>query len=610
MGKKRQKNRQKQRNRANSAIASNWGVQGLLEQRPFQLLLLLVVTALAYAHALDAPFYLDDYPSIRENPAIRDIGDWQAIFAFAQQRFLGYLTFAINYAWHGYDVGGYHLVNLLIHCATAVSVYYLVCQILVTPVLLNKVDSVVVKCLPLLAALLFALHPLQTQAVTYIVQRLASMAALFYLLSLLSYLGGRLSSDKTSRLTLFALTFVFAIAAIATKQNAVTLPAAILLFEILLFGLWGMRLVRVIAAIVVPSLLVLVFLYFSSGSEFFASLSAATQETQLVTRAQYLAIQMGVIWIYIGKFLFPYPLHLEYDIQPTSFAAAEVWVLAAGHVLLIGLAIWQRRKYPLLALGILFYYLTLSVESSIIPIRDFAFEHRTYLPNFGLCLIVATLMLRFLPRLLTSRQAVTVVAVLLMTLLLTTWMRNNVWRDPEAFARHEIAVSPGVLRPWALLGETLLRQNRDQEAVQAYLDGLDAFDTSLNRNNNTVIAYYQNLAQALNRVGRYEDALNVLNEYDWRTLGPREQSAALAVRGNIHAAQMQVVQAQQDFEEALELNPNNANAMLSLGKVMYMQAQLDDSKEILNRFLNAAPSHPFRHEAVEILQLIDQLQSQ
>lgn len=584
--------------------------QSPLQQPSLQVGLLLLLAVLAYSNTFNVPFYLDDYPSIRENLAIRDLGDWNAIFGFAPQRALGYVTFALNYAWHGYELAGYHIVNLMIHCASALVVYFLVRRILDTGVSGEEGRSGAQIWLPLITALLFALHPLQTQAVTYTVQRLASMAALFYLLSLLSYLGGRLSSDKTSRLTLFALTFVFAIAAIATKQNAVTLPAAILLFEILLFGLWGMRLVRVIAAIVVPSLLVLVFLYFSSGSEFFASLSAATQETQLVTRAQYLAIQMGVIWIYIGKFLFPYPLHLEYDIQPTSFAAAEVWVLAAGHVLLIGLAIWQRRKYPLLALGILFYYLTLSVESSIIPIRDFAFEHRTYLPNFGLCLIAATLMLRFLPRLLTSRQAVTVVAVLLMTLLLTTWMRNNVWRDPEAFARHEIAVSPGVLRPWALLGETLLRQNRDQEAVQAYLDGLDAFNTSLNRNNNTVIAYYQNLAQALNRVGRFEDALNVLNEYDWRTLGPREQSAALAVRGNIHAAQTQVVQAQQDFEEALELNPNNANAMLSLGKVMYMQAQLDDSKEILNRFLNAAPSHPFRHEAVEILQLIDQLQSQ
>lgn len=581
-----------------------------LQQTSVQIGLLLLLAVLAYSNTFNVPFYLDDYPSIRENLAIRDLGDWNAIFGFAPQRALGYVTFALNYAWHGYELAGYHIVNLMIHCASALVVYFLVRRILDTGVSGEEGRGGVRIWLPLITALLFALHPLQTQAVTYTVQRLASMAALFYLLSLLSYLGGRLSSDKTSRLTLFALTFVFAIAAIATKQNAVTLPAAILLFEILLFGLWGMRLVRVIAAIVVPSLLVLVYLYFSSGSEFFASLSAATQETQLVTRAQYLAIQMGVIWIYIGKFLFPYPLHLEYDIQPASFAAAEVWVLAVGHVLLIGLAIWQRRKYPLLALGILFYYLTLSVESSIIPIRDFAFEHRTYLPNFGLCLIVATLMLRFLPRLLTSRQAVTVVAVLLMTLLLTTWMRNNVWRDPEAFARHEIAVSPGVLRPWALLGETLLRQNRDQEAVQAYLDGLDAFNTSLNRNNNTVIAYYQNLAQALNRVGRFEDALNVLNEYDWRTLGPREQSAALAVRGNIYAAQTQVVQAQQDFEEALELNPNNANAMLSLGKVMYMQAQLDDSKEILNRFLNAAPSHPFRHEAVEILQLIDQLQSQ
>lgn len=610
MGKKRQKNKQSSGTPVNMASGSESGVYGLLGQRRNQLLLLLGLTVLAYAHTLDVPFYLDDYPSILENPAIRDAGDWGAIFSFAQQRFLGYLTFALNYAWHGYDTGGYHVVNLLIHCAAVVSVYFLVSQILRTPALPDAEDSTLAKWLPLLTALLFALHPLQTQAVTYTVQRLASMAAMFYLLSLLSYVSARLQSQLSRRNGLFVLSCVFALAAFLTKQNSITLPVAILLFEILLFGLWGGRLLKIVGTLAGLSLVAFVFLYINFGDGFFATLSSATQETQLVTRLQYLAIQMGVIWLYIGKFVFPYPLHLEYDVLPTSFANPAVWIFAIAHLLLIAFAFLRHKKQPLLALGILFYYLTLSIESSIIPIRDFAFEHRTYLPNFGLCLVAGSILLVYLPKYLPEKKSVFGFCGLVLLLFALTLLRNQLWRDPVAFARQEIAVSPGVLRPWSLLGEAYLRQNRDEEAVQAYLDGLDAFDTSYDRNNNTIIAYYQNLALALSRVGRFQEALNVLEEYDWRAHGRLDQSAVLAVRGNIYASQMQVNQARQDFEEALRLNPDNVNAMLSLGKVLYMQARLNESRDMLDRYLQAAPAHPYRHEAIEILQSIDDLQSQ
>lgn len=574
-----------------------------------QLLLITVLACLAYANTLGVPFYLDDYPSIRENLAIRDLGDFAAIYGFAQQRILGYLTFALNYSWHGYEVAGYHVVNILIHVLASLSVYLLIRQILRIDLVREKAGDELLRWGPLLVALIFALHPLQTQAVTYIVQRLAAMTALFYVSGLALYIMARLAKKRGNQLALFAAAAVLAVMAIMTKQNAVTFPLAVLLIEVFLFGLWGRKLLAVLGIPAAMLALAALLILFTGGSEFFATLNSATQETQIVTRWQYLAIQMGVIWTYFGKFLLPYPLHIEYDILPTSFAVPEVWLLALGHIAVLALAIWLRRRQPLLAFGIVFYYLALSVESSLIPIRDFAFEHRTYLPNLGLCLIAAVLACNFLPKLLSAKSAVAVIVVCLALLMTTTLMRNSLWADPVAFIEHEISVNPQLLRPYGMLGEYYLRQGENEEAITAYLRGLDAIDTSLNRGNNTFLAYYQNLAIALGAVGRVEEGINVLDDYDWSSHPARERSNTHTVRGNLYANLMQLQPARQDFEAALRLNPNNANALLSLGKIQYMQAELTAARETFNTYIELDPDHPYRHEAEQILEVMDQLES-
>ena len=126
-----------------------------------------------------------------ENPVIRDFRDIHTIWNFAPLRVVGYFTFALNYHWHQLAVQGYHVFNIMIHFLAGFTVLCLVRGLLQTPTVRGGVAMVTEKWLPLLAALIFLLHPLQTQAVTYIVQRLASMAGLFYIGTLACYVRAR-----------------------------------------------------------------------------------------------------------------------------------------------------------------------------------------------------------------------------------------------------------------------------------------------------------------------------------------------------------------------------------------------------------------------------------
>ena len=141
--------------------------------------LIALAVAAAYHHTLGVPFYLDDFSSIRDNDLIYRWQGLAALWRAQPNRVVGYLSFALNYRLGGFAPAGYHVGNLLVHVLTGIAVYALARGLLRTPRLRGAVPALARDWAPLLAALLVVLHPLQTQAVTYIVQRLASLVAFF-----------------------------------------------------------------------------------------------------------------------------------------------------------------------------------------------------------------------------------------------------------------------------------------------------------------------------------------------------------------------------------------------------------------------------------------------
>jgi hypothetical protein len=200
------------------------------------LLLFIILGSVIYSNTLKVPFIFDDLSRIKENPYIRMNEfsvDNLVHAAFNKEssanRPLGNLSFALNYYFNGLNPKGYHVVNITIHILTAIFLYFLFKSILSIPLLSTRYGHSDV--IAFFAALVWLVSPLQTQSVTYIVQRLNSMAAMFYVLSFLSYVKGRLAGDKRQRWLWFAGSILSCILALASKQNAAMLPFFILLCE-------------------------------------------------------------------------------------------------------------------------------------------------------------------------------------------------------------------------------------------------------------------------------------------------------------------------------------------------------------------------------------------
>ena len=189
-----------------------------------------------YSNTLDSPFVFDDLKRIKENPYIRinKLG-FKEIFnaAFskesAQNRPIGNISFALNYYFHKYDLKGYHIVNIIIHVLTGFFLYWFLKITLNLPTVRSRCQHS--DLIAFFAALLWLVHPVNTQSVTYIVQRLNSMAAMFYVLSLLLYLNGRISQTKPKSWLWFVGSALSWILALGCKQNSATLPFFIFIYE-------------------------------------------------------------------------------------------------------------------------------------------------------------------------------------------------------------------------------------------------------------------------------------------------------------------------------------------------------------------------------------------
>lgn len=554
----------------------------------FRLLLFTLASIACYSHTLDVPFYFDDYTSLRDNPAIRDMG---SLWDFTHARIVAYFTFALNYAIHGYDEVGYHLVNILIHVAAGLSVFWLTLQIVSSRCVAPYCSPVLKRWLPLLVALLFVLHPLQTQAVTYIVQRVASLAALFYLLSLASYLRARMSEARRERLVFAGLAGLFALLGFFTKQNTLTLPLAMLLLELCFLRPQRKYLAALFALGAAGALALVLFFQIGLNRSFLEFLSNSTMETDTITRSEYFSVQMQVLWTYIAKFFLPVSLHLDYDLQaPSRFWNLETLTFALGHLALIGGALVLLRRSPVIAFGILFYYSAHLVESSIIPIRDVGFEHRTYLPNFGLCLALAWILLAILPRYL-SVKAVSGLAIgIVLGLGSLTWLRNNTWRDPIAFFQHEVEVNPGNFRAHSMLAENYLRLEQVENALLTYDRAAKLFGSLSGKETNAEVAFYSNYILALSDAGKLDEALEVFGRLNLEGMEPADQALFLSRRGIIHAKAGRFELAEADFRAALAANPQNIDALNNYAKVLLITGRVEASRELFERVRRFDPA--------------------
>jgi tetratricopeptide (TPR) repeat protein len=352
----------------------------------------------AYGNSLDCDWHYDDLLNIVDNPAVRmqhfDLDSVARALVEGNQRPgkvtrpLAYLSFALNYYFGQLDVFGYHLVNLCIHLLTA-TVLFLLLQRMLALTTRNPIYGLSADQIALLATLIWALHPLNVTAVTYIVQRMASMAALFYLLAMLLYVKGRLAADNRRRGALFILCFLAGLGAVATKENGAMLPVSLLALEIYLLRPTDTRppLCLKITLLAAAGALALYGVYMLTAGGLLAG-----YENRTFTPLQRLMTQPRILIFYLGLLLYPTGSRLMLLHDPeVSTGWLTPWTTLPALMLICGfflLSLSMRKRSPMVGFSLLFFLLNHAIESSILPL-EMVYEHRNYLPMAFLGLVLA-----------------------------------------------------------------------------------------------------------------------------------------------------------------------------------------------------------------------------
>ena len=450
-------------------------------------MLLIIALGLAvYSNTLHAPFQSDELNYIIHKPYIKDLSfpieslrDQPEFYKTLKQRYIGYLTFALNYRLHGYAVEGYHIVNISIHLLSGLLVYLLVFLSFRTPFLRRFTSPEKASITALFSGLFFVVHPLQTEAVTYVYQRLASLMAFFYLGSLVAYILARLTDRLYSRLVFHALAVGLAVLAMKTKENAFTLPIVVVMYELFFFeGKISRRILWI-----VPLLLTLMIIPISTLSishQTSLRVDQMTAVTEGVSMWDYLIVEFRVIATYIRLIFLPINQNLDHDYPSfESFLSADVLpaFLLLSAILSTALHLFHRsrtgkRGLRLIAFGIFWFFVTLSVESSLIPLPNPINEYRVYLPSAGFFISVCSAAFLFPAGRRAGRIIIAAGASVVILLSVATYTRNDLWGNNVLFWKDVVGKSPLRARAHNNLGLHYQEAREYEKAIREYKTAL------------------------------------------------------------------------------------------------------------------------------------------
>jgi len=444
----------------------------------------------------------------------------------------------------------------MIHLTTSLLVYWLMFITLKTPNVKSLIPVKDHQWIALVVALIFVSHPLATQSVTYIIQRMASMVTLFYLFAIILYLKGRLNQGSTSlSIGYFITALIAAIFALFTKENAFTIPLVILLVEISLFKrdkiVVNFSKPRIIlGCIVFLSFLLLLFSRVSSS--FFQTIPPSFGHTYTVTPWNYLLTQFSVIVKYIQLLCFPINLNFDYDYAISNSLMEPRTFLSLGFLLaLVGLSLYLFKKQKLISFGIMWFFITISIESSFIPLADLIFEHRTYLPSVGFFMIL-TLGIYQLIWQKNKKIALGLIFLIIGTNSFATYQRNKVWKNEGTLWNDVIAKSPDKARPYLCRGNYYKNLKRNKEALSDFTKSISL--------NPAYIEPYNNKGTTLYNEGLLTEALSYLN---YAIENSPEYTEAYVNKGIVLATQKKYSKALENFNRAIEIEPNNADIYIN-----------------------------------------------
>ncbi len=626
---------------------------------------LLALVMLIYSNNYKNSFQFDDETKIVNNPKAHSLRkalpDRPAGF-LRSQRWVVDLTMAFNFRWSRLDVWSYHLINNLLHGINSALVYFFLLMLLrrygasesLTAFRRNKGtqdaagsfldmafrnEVMMYIFIAGASAVLFAVHAIQTQAVTYVVQRSELLATCFLLISLMLYV--RFADEKAFTLKTAILciaSLISFILALGSKPYVVVFPAIILMYEFIIRAQGKLRgILPRLKYVAIPFAASTVMSIFNVTGMFHAQTKTGYEFAgfglKTISPLKYLCTQFNVIITYLRLLIMPVRLNLDYDYSLSRSLLSFPTFISFIVLLSIGVtAMVIIRKHRLLSFFILWFFVTLAPTSSFIPIADVIYEHRLYLPSIAFCFIAVTLLLRIF------RKSPAVAALLLIVVFtfqgIGTFKRNYVWRDGFTLWSDVVEKSPNKARGHNTLANEYFKKliaagskEKKEYFRLAFKHSKEALRIDPNHagSHNNIALLYLEMGEIEKAVEHLECAIEIKPSFAaayyniasaYLQLGKRQKGIATLRKGMVfnpdnaglyltlgflyghnrngieYGPGAELDKAEEAYEKAIELKPNYANAYFNLATLYQAKKDYGTAISCMEQFLRYGGNDP------------------
>jgi Tfp pilus assembly protein PilF len=557
-----------------------------------------VLLLLSYSNSFNCSWHFDDYDNINNNTSIqiKEI-TWDSIKRISAgimgigllSRPVSYLSFALNYYFGGLNVFGYHVVNFAIHYLSFVFLFLFIFNSLKLPILKERYGKHSYT-IALLSALLWVINPVQVLAVTYIVQRMASMAALFYIMSMYLYLQFRTADNHLRSGIYLAACLLFGIIAIGSKENAVMLPFSILLYDLFFIqGLTKENIKRNIKIVGIPLLIMVLatFLFY----DFSADLN--DYKTRPFTMGERLLTEPRIILFYISLLFYPLTSRLtmihDFGISKSLIDPWSTSVAILIIIIILVVSLVNAKKWPLISFCIIFFFLNHLIEGSFFSL-ELIYEHRNYLPSMLLFVPLSVGFVRCL-EFYSHKKGIFclfsgAMVLILIVLSVAVYVRNDIMKDDMSLWRDNVAKAPRLHNPRQWLAVSLLNSGHLTEARMELERALDSYESGRTTKKSLT---YGCLGEYYWVLGEDDNALEYLRKSV--NLHPPDTYIPLSFdrMARIYTKKGLLDKAEEVSRKAISMEPEQAAFYFTYGEVLIKKGKPDEAIKVLQKAIILKP---------------------
>ncbi|MFH1867420.1 MAG: tetratricopeptide repeat protein [Candidatus Omnitrophota bacterium] len=573
-------------------------MQNISRKDILALIFIAVLGAIVYANSVTDTFIWDDEPLVKNNVYIKSLSHTQNIFTSDigkgasrksnSYRPLQILTYALDYSFWRLDARGYHITNILLHIISALSLYWLI------SLLFKR------KLLSFLVSIFFVIHPIHTEAVSYISGRADPLALLFIIISFIFYI----KSDKKLFCILVMLSYI---CALLSRENSLIFPVLVLLYhysfkkKLSLYAFLPVAGVSLIYVIIRAVMLEHIVPY----------------QLAVTTLAQRAPGFFVAITNYMRLLILPLGLHMEYGDELFKITDPK----AIAGILIFSVALYyafRNRNNSLAFFSISWVFIALLPLSNLYPINAYMAEHWLYLPSIGFFIIVSDILSRFYEKREWRIIIAVIAALIIAACSFLTIKQNNFWRDAIVFYERTLEYAPDSARVYYNLANSYKDIGRHDKAAQLYKKAIEMKPDYEYAYNNFGMLFYDmgqydksielyrraieinpdfaevhnNLGNALSALGKYQEAISSYNR------SMRIDPAYAYAYNNLGLAYYELNEykkAMALYEKALELNPDYAYAYNNIGMLHYKEKRYNDAARFFKKAIDIDPDYPIAY---------------